>query len=72
MQPAASRAVGGGVEGVARGVNVPTGSAASSMRRFSSASSAAVNSSSSPLRTPGRLPFVRPTRWSVTRSCGKL
>ena len=49
-----------------------TVSAASSIRRFSSDSSAAVKSSSSPPSTPGRLPFVRPTRWSVTRSCGKL
>jgi hypothetical protein len=44
----------------------------SSIRRFSSASSAAVKPSSSPARMAGRFPLVRPTRWSVTRSCGKL
>ena len=55
-----------------RGPGPAQAAVTSSIRRFSSASSAAVKSSSSPARMPGRLPFVSPTRWSVTRSCGKL
>ena len=48
------------------------GEAASSLRRFSSASRAAVNSSSSPASTRAISPLLSFTRWSVTRSCGKL
>ena len=44
----------------------------SSLRRFSSASSAFVNSSRSPARIAGMLLRVTFTRWSVTRSWGKL
>ena len=45
---------------------------ASSPRRFSSALSASVNSSSSPSRTSSRLWLVSLMRWSVTRRSPKL
>ena len=46
--------------------------AASSLRRFSSAASASVNSARSPPSTPSRLWEVSLIRWSVTRPWGKL
>ena len=63
--------IDGSAERVANVQLAPT-EAASSRRRFSSASSAAVNSSSSPAMIAGSPFFVTLTRWSVTRSWGKL
>ena len=70
------KGVGRGAHGLAdRGrdwAHPASGEAASSLRRFSSASSAAVKSSSSPPSTRCTSPRVSFTRWSVTRSWGKL
>ena len=65
----------GVVEAAPRGRSasaIVTPSCSSSRRACSLVETASMKASISPSSTPGMLWSESPTRWSVTRSCGKL